>query len=230
MIRRHDFNSEWWGADVGVATDVALFDLDADQRDALLAPWAWVEVRAPLDPLVCARAAAAGFALVDTQIPFRIGLARIETSPSVDRLDVAFANDAPFTIAPGASAAFEHERFAALPGVTSARLAERYDRWAAGLVADHPSRCMRVLSDGDVQGWFLGRDTDRGLELTLAMLAKDARISGQLLYHRALRAFGEGGARMGYASFSVTNTAVLNIYAALGARFIASQGAWLWRG
>ena len=228
MIRRHDFNSSWWGGDVGVVEGQSFFELDAAERDALLSPWSWVEASAPLDAVTCARAGAAGFVQIDTQIPFRIGLTRIESSPSVDRLDVRFCDEHPFQVGRGESAEFEHERFAALPGVDAARLANRYVLWATALLDSDPAHGMQVLSNGVVQGWFLGRETERGLELTLAMLATGARISGQLLYHRALLAYRERGVRIGSAKFSVTNTPVHNIYAALGARFLAPVGCWLW--
>jgi hypothetical protein len=60
------------------------------------------------------------------------------------------------------------------------------------------------------------------------MLAKDAVVSGMLLYHKACLEFAQRGHRLGEASFSVTNTAVHNIYAMLGARFLAPVGQWLW--
>jgi hypothetical protein len=60
------------------------------------------------------------------------------------------------------------------------------------------------------------------------MLAKDARVSGMLLYHKACITYAGMGYRVGEASFSATNSAVHNIYARLGARFTAPSGNWLW--
>ncbi len=76
--------------------------------------------------------------------------------------------------------------------------------------------------NGVVQGWFLAQPgkTHR-LQLTLAMLAKDATISGMLLYQKACLEFANRGHRLGEASFSITNTAVHNMYASLKARFLA---------
>ena len=67
-----------------------------------------------------------------------------------------------------------------------------------------------------------------GLLVALAMLAGDATISGMLLYQKACAAYARLGYRVGEASFSVTNTAVHNIYAKLGARFSTPAGNWLW--
>ena len=118
------------------------------------------------------------------------------------------------------------------PGATPERVNARYALWAEELLREHPATCLRVLEGGEVQGWFLARvpETEgaRGLELTLAMLRRGARISGHGLYQRALVALGERGHRTGSASFSITNTAVLGIYASLGARFLPPRGCWLW--
>jgi len=228
VIRRHDFNSEWWGGEVGIVADDTLFRLPPDERDRELAAWDWVEARGALDPARCVRAARAGFVHVDTQVRFRIGLGRIASTPSVERLEVVSTDNEPFEIPAGALADFEHERFSALPGVTMERLNERYRAWSAALLAADPAHALEIRADGEVQGWFLGRRGERGLELTLAMLHREARITGHHLYTRALLAYAERGARVGSAAFSVTNSAVLNIYAALGARFLEPEGCWLW--
>jgi hypothetical protein len=109
-----------------------------------------------------------------------------------------------------------------------ADLNRRYADWSRDLLAANPAHCMQVCVGGEIQGWFLGRQTPKGLELTLAMLRRGATVSGHLLYHRALKAYGERGARMGFAAFSASNTPVLNIYASLGARFLPPMGIWFW--
>jgi hypothetical protein len=88
---------------------------------------------------------------------------------------------------------------------------------------------MRLFLNDKLQGWFLSRPVKQhGLNLTLAMLSNTAEISGMLLYQQACVAYAERGYRLGHASFSVTNTAVHNIYATLDARFIPPGGNWLW--
>ena len=55
------------------------------------------------------------------------------------------------------------------------------------------------------------------------------RLGGALhLYQKTIRAYAAKGARIGFTSFSVRNTAVLNIYSQLGARFTSAEGVWLW--
>jgi hypothetical protein len=49
------------------------------------------------------------------------------------------------------------------------------------------------------------------------------------LYEAALGAFAARGHRIGGASFSITNTDVHGIYAALGARFVSTDGSWIWQ-
>ena len=227
MIGRHDFNSDWCGQEAGIVRDSAFFELPSGEQRALLKPWAWVEARQE-SSLSGSALSAAGFMQVDTQMPFKIGLARLEGSPSLERAEVRFADEHPFAIDSAQLADFTHERFSVLPGVEIADLNRRYGLWSQKLLAADPAHCMQVLVGGESQGWFLGSKTEKGLELTLAMLKREASISGHLLYHRALMAYAARGARVGFAAFSVSNTPVLNIYASLGARFLAPVASWLW--
>jgi hypothetical protein len=233
MIRRHEFNSVWWGSPVGIVDDDAFFDLGPTERAALLAPWAWVEHKAPAEAARSARIAVAGFVPVDVQLAFRIGLAPLRSSPSLERLDVVFADEphaveGAFSFDSARLADFAHERFEALPGIIPERTNERYALWARELAASAPATALAVREGSEVQGWFLSRPIDTGLHLTLAMLARDARISGHSLYQRALLAYAARGHRLGMAEFSASNTAVHNIYAALGARFVSPTACWMW--
>lgn len=228
MIRRHDFNSRWWNAEVGILEDEAFFELEASRQQEALRSWAWVERRQTVDAVTAFRIARAGFAQVDTQIGFRIGLKKLASSASVEQLRVEFADERPFSAQAEELPAFRNERFLALPGSTLERVNQRYGLWAQDLIEEHPATCLRVLDGDRVQGWFLSRRLEKGLELTLAMLHREATITGHGLYHRALLAYGARGHRAGTASFSVTNTAVHGIYASLGARFLPPLGCWLW--
>jgi hypothetical protein len=216
MIREHRFNSRWWGGRVGIVED-----LDLEGREQ----FDWVELRAELASAPLERIAGAGFFQVDVQLPFRIALARVPETPSLAALQI---ERAPFSIEADEVAPFAHERYRYLPGMTEERLTKRYAEWAAAQVEQHPQWCLRVTSGGKTQGWFLSQMTAEGLNLELAMLHRSATISGALLYQKALVEYAKLGARVGYARFSVTNTAVLNIYAQLGARFLPPVGTWLW--
>lgn len=216
MIREHRFNSRWWGGRVGIVEG-----LDLEGREQ----FDWVELRAELATAPLERIAGAGFFQVDVQLPFRIALARVPETPSLAALQV---ERAPFSIEADHVAPFAHERYRYLPGMTEERLTKRYAEWAAAQVEQHPEWCLRVTSGGKTQGWFLSQMTAEGLNLELAMLHRSATISGALLYQKALVEYAKLGARVGYARFSVTNTAVLNIYAQLGARFLPPVGTWLW--
>jgi hypothetical protein len=217
LIREHRFNSRWWGGRVGIVEDVA--DLSE------LHQFDWVELRAELATAPLEKIARAGFFQVDTQLPFRIALQRVPETPSLAALQI---ERGPFTIETQDVAPFAHERYRYLPGMTEERLTRRYADWAVEQVDQHPEWCLRVSSGGTTQGWFLSQMTEEGLNLELAMLHRSATISGALLYQKALVEYAKLGARLGYARFSVTNTAVLNIYAQLGARFLPPVGTWLW--
>jgi hypothetical protein len=66
------------------------------------------------------------------------------------------------------------------------------------------------------------------IELTLAVLKKGGVISGLDLYSGAAAHYNRQGYRVGKAGFSVTNTAVHNIYASLGARFTEPREVWMY--
>ncbi len=229
MIRRHDFNTAWWGEEVGIIDDPALFELSADAQAAALQPFAWAELVQPLSRLPARRRLAeAGFFHTDTQVRFRLDLRRVRASPSAAELAVERADVAPFGVAPEEMRPFLHERFYALPGADATRVTARYARWSAVLIRDHPRTCRRFLREGRVQGWFLAQPEGSTVNLALAMLAAEAVTSGYDVYARAATEFAGLGFSVGWASFSVSNTAVQNIYASLGARFVEPREYWMW--
>jgi hypothetical protein len=148
-------------------------------------------------------------------------------SSCIEPLDVCFADEESLELLDDSFAAFEHERYRYLPGCTEDRLRSRYGQWARQLIRDHPETCLAVLANGSIQGWFLSHPVSKGLNLTLAMNQRNANISGFLVYQKGLAAYSARGYRIGGASFSVTNTAVHNIYSRLGAQFVAPTGIWL---
>jgi hypothetical protein len=228
MIREHSFNTRWWGAPVGIVTDAALLSRTpvADVA-AATARFEWVELRASADADIDPTALAArGLFAVDTQIRFRVGLRRLASTSSVDRLDAHFADEQPFSVGAEDILPFGAERFSVLPGADEIRIRERYALWSRLLLDECPQRCLRVLSNGQVQGYFLSRQAEGGLNLTLAMLNPAATVTGMHLFHKALLAYAERGERIGHASFSVYNTPVMNIYANLGARFLSPEMFW----
>jgi hypothetical protein len=231
VIKTHEFNSKWWGKPAGIVTDPEFFGLPEPQRTQHLQAFEWVEFkmsleRAPVDFLSLHEA---GFFQVDTQINYRLNMANLDMPESVEKLSVEFADEVPFEIRAQDLMPFTHERYYKLPGVTPEKVNERYALWSRQHLKDHPSTCVRVLDEGEVQGWYLSDDSgDVGLNLTLAMLSRDAKISGLLLFLKAYQGYASRGYRLGWASFSVQNTPVHNIYAGIGARFLNPTGQWMW--
>jgi hypothetical protein len=229
MIREHSHNTAWWGKPVAVVEDATFFALELAVQEEALQTYAWAEFKSPLasaPPLL--QLAASGFTLVDMQIGFRLMMGAVRDSTSLADLVCQFADQTPFEVGLGEMRNFEHERFLQLPGASPSRLAQRYARWSNQLVREHPEWCLRVLYQGEVQGWFLASLTSQGLYLALAMLSNTAQVSGLQLYQKAIRAYAAKGIRIGFASFSARNTAVLNIYSQIGARFTPAEGVWLW--
>lgn len=227
MIDEHTFNTTWYGAPVGIVRDPAALAGTTAEVEAALARFAWVELRCAPDAVDRVRLAGLGFVLADTQIHFRLGLAALRPSPSLDGLTTRWADTAPFTVDAAEMAPFRHERLQHLPGMTQVRLDERYALWARDLIAAAPATCTRLERDGEPQGWFLSQPHGARLRLALAMTAARATISGHHLYLASALGYAARGHKVGEASFSVHNTAVLNIYAHLGARFVATEDTWL---
>ena len=230
MIQEHQFNTSWWGKPVGVVDDPGFFSLDKATQTRLLEPYEWVEFYSQLDQAPSLRnLTAAQFTQIDTQIHFLMNLNKVKRTGSSDRLEYVFADQNQFQIALGELAVFTHERFRHIPGCTEARATERYALWANNLVTEHPETCMQLMLDGKLQGWFLSRPGKKhGLNLTLAMLSRNAGVSGLLLYQQACVAYAGRGHRLGSASFSANNSPVHNIYATLGVRFMPPGGNWIW--
>jgi len=227
MIDEHTFNTTWYGAPVGIVRDpAALAGTDAE-LEAALARFAWVELRCSPEAADRPRLAGLGFFLADTQIHFRLGLAALRPTPSLDGLTTRWADAAPFSVDAAEMAPFRHERLQHLPGMTQARLDERYALWGRNLLAHAPATCLRIEQGGATQGWFLSEPHGARLRLALAMTSAGATISGHHLYLAAALGYAARGHKVGEASFSVHNTAVLNIYAHLGARFVATEDTWL---
>jgi hypothetical protein len=229
MIRTHKFNTRWWGRPVGIVDDAGFFEESEEARQTRLRDFDWVEFKAGLtESLDLKSIHDSGFFLSDVQLGFQLNLARIGETDSTRQLKVNSADQAAFDIRAESLAPFRHERFQHLPGCSIDRINERYALWANELIQQSPATCLQLFLDNKLEGWFLARPGESGrLDLTLAMLSADATISGMLLYQKACSVFAERGHRLGKASFSVTNTAVHNMYAAMGARFTQPQGIWL---
>lgn len=231
MIKTHEFNTEWWGSPIGIVQDSQFFKLPAPEQHNLLAPFEWAEFKMPLEqgPVDYLAIHRAGFFQVDTQINYRLNLANLKWPDSLNDLSAEFADQVPFEIRADDIKPFEHERYLKLPGVTPEKVNERYALWSRRHIAGHASTCLRITYNGRVEGWYLCDDSGEvGLNLTLAMLSRESDISGLLLFLKAYQAFASRGHRLGWASFSVQNTPVHNIYAGIGARFLSPIGQWMW--
>ena len=229
MIKRHDFNTEWWGDEAGIVTDPAFFTQPSSQIRTALDRFSWVEFFHPVSKLPARHILAnAGFFYTDTQIRFRLDLAHIQPNSCAAALKLEIASASPFSIEDDELKLFPFERFYALPNATESKVNQRYVLWANNLIQQNPATCYRFLQDRKVQGWFLSHPEPPAIGLTLAMLSQNAAISGFDLYSRALAEYAKQGFRLGMASFSVRNTPVHNIYANLGARFLEPREYWMW--
>ena len=233
MIRTHEFNTAWWGkgGDVGIIDDATFFDQTDGERQSQLAMYRWAEfhVESPKPELV-RKMHDARFVFADAQMEFRVKLNKSDrqSAPSSEAIQLTSAGTDPFKVSTSEVRAFEGDRFFLLPGVTMKRVEERYTLWTERLIKESPATCFRASLGGKTQGWFLSAPSNKGLELTLAMLSKDATISGQLLYASALAEYARMGHTVGWAKYSYRHTAVANIYASLGAKLTGVRETWMW--
>ena len=216
IVRRHNFNSEWWGGEVGIMNPESLDEFEDLEIIQEMDGYNWVELKLDgRNDLPTERLGRLGFEYFDTQIAFRVSLRGIDTSPSVDGIVVETASDRKFSIEPDEILDFSHDRFSRIHGCTARKARERYSMWGNNLIDSHPNFALKMTSSGIVQGYFIGCRNESGFELSLAMLGTKSNITGMHLYQRALKAYEEMGERVGKASFSVFNTPVLNIYSEL---------------
>jgi len=231
VIKEHAFNSIWWRGRAGILEEPTFFELPEAERLAELESYEWVEFRCPLaaapDPWRIRRA---GFVWADAQIGFRIALPAVPEYPESAALPARFADTEPFEVPAADLPAFPHERFLLIPGATPERVTARYALWAKTLLSHSPEWCVALGMPDAPQGWFLAERDGERLHLALAMLHRNASISGHYLYAKALKVFAERGARLGYARFSIRNSPVHNVYTRLGAVFRETAGVWLWAG
>ncbi len=227
MIRRHEFNSEWWRGEVGIV------DLDsfANSSDEVVieacSEFDWVEARSKDQSTdLSIRLSRLGFRQFDTQIGFRVGLKDNPPTPSLESLEATSALVTPFELRSEEILPFSQDRYSWIPDSDSNRARERYALWGVDLILNQPEHALAISREGEVQGYFLSRNDNGRLDLTLAMLRKGAVITGMHLYQRALSAYAQAGWRVGSASFSARNLAVLNIYSSLGARFTGIETFW----
>ncbi|GEM_PF-1045759 len=224
-LREHAFNSRWWGAPVGIVDSPDFFTLTKEERAQQLEAWAWVEFQTDLDRIPDARCMAEdGFHPVDTQLRFRIPLTKVPQSAACAGMEVHDAETSPSYFESRRAKSFGNERFVSLPGATQEIVDRRYALWSDQVIRDFPRTCLALTLNDEVQGWFLARPlSESRIELTLAMTAQESSIDGYALYHQAMLTYARSGWHLGEAGFSATNTAVHNIYAALGARFLTPK-------
>ena len=229
MIKKHDFNSQWWGSVVGLVTDIEFFSLPKEKISDLLKDYSWVEFKHPINPSVPLHLIAdTGFFQTDTQIPLRIGLTEIIPTTSLDNSEVVSAKSDPFVIDASDLKTFRHERFFFLPGADETKINKRYAIWANKLIDQYPDICLQISKDGKTGGWFLSSRSDSEIDFTLAMLHKNSEIPGKLLYSRALVEYSKKGFEVGTSAFSANNAAVMKIFLSLGARLLEPEACWLW--
>jgi len=108
---------------------------------------------------------------------------------------------------------------------------ERYAAWARSSLADGSHDVIAARQDGVVVGLFITEDSSDGTvywHLTAIEPGHQGRGLGRRVWRSMLRSHQEAGMRVVDTRISGHNTAVLNLYAGLGARFGAPEMTLHW--
>jgi len=228
MIREHEFNSKWLGYNCGFMNDLSLFSLSPTEQDKILNEYQWIELRTTDFSAEKLRDLhTRGFWQVDTQVKFSLDLTKLPQKIDAEGFELYRASEKPFMIEQQDIWSFANERFLSLPGVTQKMVDERYVTIANKLIESNPEWCFCFTDKNKVQGWYFATPQGTEIDLTLAMRHKDSYIRGRQLYHLAISHYAKNFT-LATARFSITNVAVHNILAKLGARFLDPEGVWFW--
>lgn len=229
MIRKHNFNSQWLNYEVGFLADPeGFFSLSKVEQQKALSSYQWVELRtSKMSSSAMRKLYFSGFWYVDTQVNFTLDLRNISNRIIPDTLRFERASEYPFIIQKEDICSFKKERFIALPGVNQEMIDERYISIANALINAYPDCCLRIIDGDSTQGWYFGTPEKDAIDLTLAMLHKDAHIRGKQLYQKALSVYAQNFL-VSSARFSVNNVPVHNILLSVGARFLQPESVWFW--
>lgn len=228
MIQKHEFNTKWLRCECGIISGLDFFLLNQAEQKKLLANYQFVELRTSENPIkYLAAIYKCGFWCVDTQIRFELDLRQIPIDMTAQQLQFERASESFFQITSHDIYSFQHERFLAIPGVTQEMVDSRYLILINDLINKYPEWCFKISHDDQTQGWYFGIPRGNEIELTLAMLHKNAQIKGKQLYNKAITIYAQQFST-GISRFSINNIAVHNILAKFGARFLAPETVWFW--
>ena len=228
LIRQHDFHSKWRGAPIGIIESNDFFKLSNNEISTNLTKYLWVEFRVPsIFRSNQSVPKSLGFFLADTQLKLSLNLRTLE-SPGASDIQVISASKSSFVINKDDFLPFHAERFLQIPGVTESDITDRFQLWANMLIDQQPESALRLVMNGKNQGWFFGTRNNKSLDLSVAMLARGATISGKSLYSVALDYFKKNGNHRASGRFSSANFPVLNIFSERGAIFSSPLDIWIW--
>lgn len=224
MILQHDFNSSWWGAPIGISSDVNDLFLTREQLSTSLNKFEWIEFRVPVVTLPSQKLGPTnGAHMVDMQLSYQKNISRLNVPLSgveilkATEIEINFNDFSPFS----------HERYIKLNKVDHEKLAMRYCLLAQHLVQNSPNTCATVFYKSSLVGYIFGHVTGTTAVFDLAVTSKSSQISGQILYEAAGHFFNMAGANKMTSSFNAANIGALNAHVRLQCRFLEATSIWL---
>ena len=229
-IQQHDFNTRWLGKPCGISSSAGMLELSAAELSELCRPYAFVELRLPAPTAATDRLLPTnGLVQVDTQLSYRLPVARVGASPAGVRA-TRFPDLSMDTSWPQHMAAFGVERYGRLSLVDVELLQRRYTLWASELVERNPAWCLRIDSEAGTEGFAFATPNLGGTRLTLDLVAgsKQSSLPGLAVFLCAVNTYRNLGVRSISSSFSAHNIGAVNAHIALGCRVMASTDIWFY--
>lgn len=224
MIRKHEFNSAWWGSPVGISSDVQDLFQNPEQLCSELTTLDWIEFRIAFDDLPTRKLGPAnGAQLVETQLTYQKNISRIGGCPG--GVTILPATQTPINV--NNFSPFSHERYSKLRKVDTDRLALRYRQLADQLVKNSPETCASVFYKSSLVGYIFGHLKETTAVFDLAVTSINAQVSGQALYDAAGYMFNQAGASRMTSSFNAANLGALNAHVRMQCSFIEATSIWL---
>lgn len=129
-----------------------------------------------------------------------------------------------------AGTAFLDTRFKCIPDLPPDKIGTRFSNWVDQIFEQHPDFAFVVEKDRQIAGFFYSQPTERADELYAALGAVSPKIPGPYgyyLYPAVMDAYFNLGVRRVVSAITADNLGALNLWAAIGAKFVRATDIFM---